>query len=251
MKALISFVNIVCLTLSSDLPSNSPTKQPSIKTTIDNSPSNAAKTVGWVFFSIVVVLTLFAFAYIGYNNWLKSKFGSSKDKQQPLMKYNDEEKANNKTNETKEKKDVNSNPLIDVNEQKGNWDMNPLIDSNENENLLEDEKENGSITSNEQWKEWKKEEIISWLLTIENGKFQQYKEIFDQYVKDSTLKTFNEDTFYKDLTNWGIKKYAEKSQLIDLIVELTEGQLGDNSPIDLNDEDDDGDDAPEVHEPIQ
>ncbi len=111
--------------------------------------------------------------------------------------------------------------------------------TDENGKLLDDEKameieinrlkkENSEFRRNninpKDYKEWNCEQIGLWILSFDDGKYNQYenelmKHLKEEEIEGDDLKDIKED----DLMRWGIKKFKDKKNLIKYIKQLVNG----------------------------
>eukprot|EP01084_Bolivina_argentea_P140467 246923_1 len=73
------------------------------------------------------------------------------------------------------------------------------------------------------WIKWNENDILMWIMSLENGRFKKYESILlsalkEQEVMGDDLKYVNEN----DIFNWGIKKIKDKKVLYSKIKWLTE-----------------------------
>ena len=79
------------------------------------------------------------------------------------------------------------------------------------------------------YSQWKPQEIVHWILSIDNKRFNKYKEVLlhhlnDEEIVGSDLNDINE----VDLQRWQIKNFKDKKLLLQNIKELTQMNMNQN-----------------------
>eukprot|EP01084_Bolivina_argentea_P275593 470042_1 len=130
-----------------------------------------------------------------------------------------EKEINNFKNEIKLLKEKNNKLMYDngklLDDQKGmEIEINKL--KKENKEL----RRNNINTKN--YKQWNWEQIIFWILSLDDGKYNQYenqlmKHLKEEAIEGDDLTEIKED----DLMRWGIKKFKDKKNVMKYIKQLT------------------------------
>eukprot|EP01084_Bolivina_argentea_P275597 470048_1 len=130
-----------------------------------------------------------------------------------------QKEINNFKNEIKLLKEKNNKLMYDngklLDDQKGmEIEINKL--KKENKEL----RRNNINTKN--YKQWNWEQIIFWILSLDDGKYNQYenqlmKHLKEEAIEGDDLTEIKED----DLMRWGIKKFKDKKNVMKYIKQLT------------------------------
>ena len=97
------------------------------------------------------------------------------------------------------------------------------------------------------YKQWSWQQILKWIITIENGKFGKYEKQLRKALSEETPS--GEDIEYingDDIKRWGVRQFGDIKILLSCIQQLGNDNM-DNTEIGDNDNDnDDGAAAPDI-----
>lgn len=76
---------------------------------------------------------------------------------------------------------------------------------------------------------WNAEEIVIWIMSVENGRFKKYEQTLLSSLKDKGIKgSYLSNINQIDINEWGIKNLLEKKKLMKCIQELVNEDKNDN-----------------------
>eukprot|EP01084_Bolivina_argentea_P142622 250555_1 len=76
---------------------------------------------------------------------------------------------------------------------------------------------------------WKYEEIVEWIMSLDNGRFEQYKNILLENLKEEGIEGSDLcDVNEIDLKSWGVKNFKDKKLLLAKLKELTQQNIQNN-----------------------
>eukprot|EP01083_Nonionella_stella_P261637 890586_1 len=77
-----------------------------------------------------------------------------------------------------------------------------------------------------QYKEWSGEDVIMWIVSLENGRFKKYEETLKVSFKEQEfVGQWLDDVQKSDVHDWGIKHFGDKTKLFQYIDEITNNTL--------------------------
>eukprot|EP01084_Bolivina_argentea_P251764 422400_1 len=149
------------------------------------------------------------------NNQLKLKIGKLREKQK--------ENKNTMQQFMKQKQILNEQISKLKNDKKRLYG-----DQKENTMLINDlKKEIKDLKSKKldcsKYLEWKTEEILQWILTLENGRYVKYENVLCESLKDEGVKGVHlPKVDSSDVKRWGIKQFDDIKNFTESIQQLTE-----------------------------
>ena len=80
------------------------------------------------------------------------------------------------------------------------------------------------------WRDWNYQQIIIWIMSLENGRFKKYEKILSSSLEEEEINgshLIRVDAV--DVKGWGIKNFDDKKDLVKYIQDLVNGIDNDNN----------------------
>ena len=110
-----------------------------------------------------------------------------------------------------------------------------MDEQKESQQLIQSLKaENQSLKSKlidpSRYKEWGTQDIITWILSLENGRYTKYKSKLEQSLNEEQVKGIHlESVDAIDVKGWGVVEFGDKKSLMKEIKALMKQNNNDNN----------------------